>query len=846
MLKGLAAVLVAGVAAIPAAAQDPTPAEQALIYELNRARNNPQRYAAENGLGGLLDDVVPAPPLAWNPELSACARFKAQEMADYDYFEHQSPVTGKWPNRLARDHGYPLHEGLPDDANHIESIAAGLGETTLVALKRLIQDPATVPPGHRWHLLATGPDAPSFLLHREIGCGQGYKPLTTYTDYFAVHTGFRRVDTPWLTGVVFADRNANGRYDENEGLAGVTISVPGVGTTATNSGGGWSLAANPGTWTVECSGGGFVGVSMAEVTIDRANAEVDFQSARPVGVVDFGATPDWPEPGSPPYYDSGSGGGGCSGSTSGAAGDAAFPVFLAFAILLAVRSKGRLWWAAPALIVAVVGCGKDHDAGEPGGAGPRVPEVLFLADRATDGVMELWRTDLTGAEPTVLSGALPPGGSAYSFKWSPDRDRVAFVADTETVGIRALYLVRATGGTPVEVTGSEGVTSYSWAPDGTLIAFQVGGNVFTALPDGAQTLKTSGTLWVSGFSWAPDATRLAYRAIEQGGSAAELFTSLADGTGAAKASGPLAPGGSVTSYAWSPDGSRIAYRADQDVSLVYEVFSSFPDGTGNVKVSGALVPGGSVSIYLWSPDGARIAYRADRETDGVDELFAAGPDGTGTAKINGPLVPGGNVSSFGWAPGGSRIAYRADEESDEVQELFAADPDGGGRAKINGALPPGGDIAWYLWSPDGSRIAYVGDGEVDGVEELFTARPDGTDRAKVNGPLVQGGSVAIVTWSPDGSRIAYRGDADSDEVQELFVARPDGTGRAKVSGPLAPGGNVTYYLWTSDGSRVVYRADEETDEVHEVFAAAPDGIGRTKISGPMVSGGGVFMFFAVR
>ena len=53
-----------------------------------------------------LTDATAQPPLAVNPYLTDSARFHAQEMATSNYFGHQSVVTGKWPNQLAREAGY--------------------------------------------------------------------------------------------------------------------------------------------------------------------------------------------------------------------------------------------------------------------------------------------------------------------------------------------------------------------------------------------------------------------------------------------------------------------------------------------------------------------------------------------------------------------------------------------------------------------------------------------------------------------------------------------------------------------------------------------------------------------
>jgi uncharacterized protein (TIGR03382 family) len=320
-----------------AAQQSPTNAEMAFIYELNRARANPQAYAAANSLGTLLDGVAAQPPLAVNHNLVQSARFHSTEMAANSYFAHTSPVTGDQPNKMARDAGYPLPGSWPDAANYIESLAvrySSAGSTSYPgpeALLALIIDQGVSPPGHRIHLLAMNA---SYASHREIGVGfaAGNAPTQSVPPpsgggswnsgaYWSIHTGRRNTaDADWLTGVVYNDGNSNGRYDIGEGLGGVTVSTTGAGvlSTTTNSAGGWALPADAGSYTVTCAGAGFSGTATAVVNVASDNVEVDFVSGASQGEVNFGGGTPPPGGGNPPPGNSDDtettddGGGGCS------------------------------------------------------------------------------------------------------------------------------------------------------------------------------------------------------------------------------------------------------------------------------------------------------------------------------------------------------------------------------------------------------------------------------------------------------------------------------------------------------------------------------------------------------
>lgn len=267
-------------------------AEQLFVYQLNRARANPVAYQQEVGLPVSLAYVTPRPPLAVNDLLFASAEFKSEEMATHNYFGHQSQVTGVWPNQLVRSRGYPLPSLFVNNANYLESISYGWAypgrnpevATAGAALEGLIYDEGINPPGHRNHLLGIDAWNANF---REIGVGHAARSGAINYDYWTIHTGYVSTADVFLTGVAYADRNANRRYDLGEGLGNVTVTAAGR-TTTTNAAGGWSLAVTPGTtYTLTAAGGAFVGTAGATVGVGSANVEVDFLSGRTGAQVNF-------------------------------------------------------------------------------------------------------------------------------------------------------------------------------------------------------------------------------------------------------------------------------------------------------------------------------------------------------------------------------------------------------------------------------------------------------------------------------------------------------------------------------------------------------------------------------
>ncbi len=254
------------------------PQAQLFVYELNLARHDPQTYALSVPIE--LGDIASRPPLAINGKLVESAHFHAQEMAAHDYFDHQSRITGDWPNKLARNQGYRLPLRFLDDSNQIESLAGGQSDAK-ATIDQLVIDEGIESLGHRKHLLGIDRENAA---NREIGVGYANSTETTYRHYWAIHSTRNDAPGPLLTGVVYADENRNGRYDLNEGLAGVMIRSDDQ-QTHTNSAGGWSITAQSETNHLVADLP--LGRIETEVNIvDNNNLEVDF-SHRHGAVVNF-------------------------------------------------------------------------------------------------------------------------------------------------------------------------------------------------------------------------------------------------------------------------------------------------------------------------------------------------------------------------------------------------------------------------------------------------------------------------------------------------------------------------------------------------------------------------------
>jgi len=133
---------------------------------------------------------------------------------------------------------------------------------------------------------------------REIGVGisigtdfgQGNTWNSVYlVQNFGSQTSGTTFSTPFITGVVFDDRNGNGLYTPGEGVSGVRVDVSGSNYFAISaSAGGYSVPVpGNGTYTVNFSGGGQPTLQRTVTVANNLNVKVDFM---------VGAAPPAPDP----------------------------------------------------------------------------------------------------------------------------------------------------------------------------------------------------------------------------------------------------------------------------------------------------------------------------------------------------------------------------------------------------------------------------------------------------------------------------------------------------------------------------------------------------------------------
>lgn len=252
----------------------PTVVEQVFLERLNDARANPAAYGATIGVN--LSYIAPSMPLGFDTRIIEAARLHSQDMNAKNFFSHTGS-NGSSPFTRMNAAGYTFTSAA-------ESIAAGY-TTAENALRGLVIDAGVPSLGHRHHLLAHG----SNFQHREVGVGIVQNGTGSYHHYYTIDSGRNSDVRPYLTGTVFTDTNANGKYDAGEGLSGVTLTTTGASAT-TWSTGGYSLRVNsPGTYTVTASGGGLATPYTQTITVGANNVRFNVNANAPPPVDTNGA-----------------------------------------------------------------------------------------------------------------------------------------------------------------------------------------------------------------------------------------------------------------------------------------------------------------------------------------------------------------------------------------------------------------------------------------------------------------------------------------------------------------------------------------------------------------------------
>ena len=204
---------------------EPSDLEQYMLELLNDSRAHPAETAAELGIGlndgiaaGQTIIAAPKPPLAFNPNLIAAARAHSLWMLDTDTFSHDGE-NGLHPDERMSEANYLFTPPYKWGENIAQS-----GSTQAVDPVQYVLDEhhgLFKSPGHRVNMMEPGFEEIGIAVEQGKFYTQGRNfNAVIATQDFATSDG---TPGPFITGVVFADRDNDGFYSPGEGIAGVEV-----------------------------------------------------------------------------------------------------------------------------------------------------------------------------------------------------------------------------------------------------------------------------------------------------------------------------------------------------------------------------------------------------------------------------------------------------------------------------------------------------------------------------------------------------------------------------------------------------------------------------------------------
>ena len=232
---------------------NPTNHEQLMLELVNRARANPNTEAKRLGIKlgeGLPPGTIsasPKQPVAFHQGLILASRSHSQWMIRTQTFSHTGEKNSNGGDRIT-DSGYKFIGFYSWGENLGWKGTSGNVDLTWLTMQN--HDGLFSSPFHRPNLCNGD--------FREIGVGlvegtfMGLRALVA-TQNFAKSDAY---PDPWLLGVVYDDKNRDGKYDVGEGVPGITITPAGIGwDTVSSSSGGYAVPmSGNGSVTVTFSG----------------------------------------------------------------------------------------------------------------------------------------------------------------------------------------------------------------------------------------------------------------------------------------------------------------------------------------------------------------------------------------------------------------------------------------------------------------------------------------------------------------------------------------------------------------------------------------------------------------
>jgi len=427
---------------------------------------------------------------------------------------------------------------------------------------------------------------------------------------------------------------------------------------------------------------------------------------------------------------------------------------------------------------------------------------------------QIWRVATSGdasARPLTFDDA---GASRPA--WSPDGRYVSFLStrgsgDTPRTQI---WTMRADGGEPVRVTeAKESVSTYSWSPDSTRIAYVTR----QAESSEAEARRKRGD---------------DRRVFENEFRLSELFVVDVASQKSTRVleNATLAIRGDLS---WSPDGTRVTFSAAPTPMLRDDREDVFVVSLADKRLDTITANAGNDASPRWSPDGNTIAFITQPPS-----AFKAGADGLAVADprigrlalydVRSRAIADASSATFDleprdleWAPDSRRLLFTAGKGT--YVEAFAYEP----ASRKYSQLTTGRLLTLGSISRDGAKAALVIESATQPadvyVSDLGFASPRKLSDANPQAAEFALGESEVITWKNEGldiegvlvKPVGYRADAK----YPLLVVVHGGPGGAHLNGFRVAYGDGGQH-WAGQGWAVLYPNPRGGTQYGEKFMRA--------------------------
>jgi serine/threonine protein kinase/Tol biopolymer transport system component len=407
---------------------------------------------------------------------------------------------------------------------------------------------------------------------------------------------------------------------------------------------------------------------------------------------------------------------------------------------------------------------------------------LSYVGRGSAGLVEL---PTTGGEPNKLPFTGNPNLSPLAL--SPDGSQFLMVDGHGMPNTGPLWSVPVLGGSPRPLADVEG-QSGAWSPDGKLLAYDIGNNLFVASADGRDPRKVVTMKDVVGLrfaAWSPDGSRLRFAVYERPDQPGQLWEVSLDGTNLHRLHPERADLSDECCGAWTADGKYFLFWSNNQIWGMARNPGFFRPEPKPIQLTSSLMP---LAIPFPSTDGKKV-FVVGQTLRG--ELSRYNPQTERFEKFLGGI----SAEYVDFSPDGRWLAFVTFPD----QVLWRSKVDGSERLQLT--YPPSRPFN-PRWSPDGKTIVFY-DARGGKASKIYTLSSEGGNSR----PLLPDDPSPQMdpNWSPDGSKIVYSDSFGnpSQSIRILDLATHQVTTLPGSKGLFSP-------RWSPDGRRVAALTSDVT------------------------------------